>query len=322
MYTSSRPIRLFLAGSFFLAAVCGVAGAQAGVWPVSATQLPDAPVPQVVVALAQQPTQQQGQQAPAPADGAQQGSSSTQVQAGHSASETVPPKDQGQTASQQVREQEKQRVLGVIPNFNLTYLGDQTVSLTAKQKFGLAIHSSTDPVSFIIPFFVAGYNEALDSDQGFPWGVKGLGERAGAAYLDALDGNMIGNAMLPSILHQDPRYYRLGHGSAAHRILYAAATSFICKHDKTGKWEPNYSNVGGNIIAGAISNLYYPSTDNGVGLTITNGFIVTAEGAIGSEFDEFWPDISRHFLRRDPTHGLDAQIKAEDEKKKAERKQQ
>lgn len=284
-------------------------------------QLPDAPTPQIEVAAAGLPDRQDGQQpapASAPADGAQQGRSSTQ--SGHSASITVPP-SKGQTAAEQVRRQEKQRVLGILPTFSLTYLGDQTVSLTAKQKFDLAIHSSADPTSFVIPFFVAGFNELQDDDKGFPWGMKGLGERAGAAYLDALDGNMIGNAILPSILHQDPRYFRLGHGGALHRVLYAAAAVFICKHDNTGRWEPNYSNVGGNIAAGALSNLYYPSAESGVGLTFTNGFIVTAEGAIGSELNEFWPDLSRRILHKDPTRGLDAQMKAEDEKKKAERTQ-
>ena len=132
---------------------------------------------------------------------------------------------------------------------------------------------------------------------------------------------MIGNAILPSILRQDPRYYRMGHGTAAHRILYAAATSFICKHDGTGKWEPNYSNVGGNITAGALSNLYYPSGDTGVGHTIATGFVVTAEGAIGAEFDEFWPDISRKMFHKDPTHGLDAEMKAADAKKKVAKAQ-
>jgi hypothetical protein len=86
----------------------------------------------------------------------------------------------------------------------------------------------------------------------------------------------------------------------------------ICKHENTGKWEANYSNVGGNIIAGAISNLYYPPSNSGIGQTFTNGLIVTAEGGIGTFFDEFWPDISRKFLHRDPTHGLDAQARAQD----------
>jgi hypothetical protein len=133
---------------------------------------------------------------------------------------------------------------------------------------------------------------------------------------------MIGNGILPSILHQDPRYFRMGHGATSHRLLYAVATSVICKHDNTGKWEPNYSNVGGNLIAGGISNLYYPSNESGIGQTFSNGMIVTAEGGIGSVFQEFWPDVSRKLFHRDPTHGLDDQARASDQKKKEDKKQQ
>ncbi len=108
------------------------------------------------------------------------------------------------------------------------------------------------------------------------------------------------------LLHQDPRYFRLGHGSVPHRLLYATSTAVICKHDNTGKWEPNYSNVLGNVASGALSNLYYPGSNSGVGLTISNGMIQTAEGAIGAIFQEFWPDISRKLFHKDPTHGIDA----------------
>jgi len=121
--------------------------------------------------------------------------------------------------------------------------------MTAGQKMKLAFRSSTDPVAFAAAFVVAGYREALDDDPGFGWGAEGYGKRSGAAYLDAFDGGIIGNGILPSILHQDPRYFRLGHGTTTHRLLYALATNVICKHDNTHKWEPNYSNVGGNIIA-------------------------------------------------------------------------
>lgn len=244
----------------------------------------------------------------APSAAPAQGSSSSQTAAGQSDAE----KSQHQKSDEQIKEQEKQRVLGILPAFNTTYRSD-AVSLTAGQKMKLAFRSATDPVAFAAAFVVAGYHEAMDDDVGFPWGIKGYGERSGAAYLDAFDGGMIGNGILPSILHQDPRYFRLGHGTTTHRVLYALATNVICKHDNSGKWEPNYSNVAGNIISGAISNLYYPSQDSGVGQTLSNGFIVTAEGGVGSLFQEFWPDISRKFLHKDPTRGLDAQVRAADQ---------
>ena len=217
-------------------------------------------------------------------------------------------KDQHEKAEEQIKEQEQQRVLGLVPSFNVSYRSD-AVSLTGLQKIRLAFRSSIDPVTFGLAFVVAGYHEAAN-DVHFGWGIKGYGQRAGAAYLDTFDGNMIGNGFLPALLHQDPRYFRMGHGSKTRRLSYAVAAAVICKHDNTGKWEPNYSNVLGNIASGAISNLYYPNTNTGVGLTITNGMIVTAEGAFGAIFQEFWPDVSRKLFHKDPTHGMDAQASA------------
>jgi hypothetical protein len=243
------------------------------------------------------------QQAPAAND---QQNSAPPPQTGASPAAQTP--SQHEKAEQQIKEQEQQRVLGIVPSFNVSYRSD-AVSLTGMQKIRLAFRASVDPVTFGVAFVVAGYHEAAN-DVGFGWGIKGYGQRAGAAYLDTFDSNMIGNGILPAILHQDPRYFRLGHGTTTHRLLYAAAAAFICKHDNTGKWEPNYSNVGGNIITGAISNLYYPGSNSGVGLTISNGMIVTAEGAFGAMFQEFWPDISRKLFHKDPTNGRDAEARA------------
>jgi len=288
----------------------------------------EVPRPQIVLAsvdtLAQQTSVTQSQSAPQPASNptpaqnpAAQDSSSSQIPASQSGAE----KSRHDKAEEQIKEQEQQRVVGVLPMFNIPYRSD-AVSMTATQKIRLAFRSATDPVAFATPFLVAGYHEAKDDDPGFGWGIKGYGKRSGAAYLDAFDGSMIGNGFLPAILHQDPRYFRLGHGTFTHRLLYSLATNVICKHDNTGRWEPNYSNVGGNLISGAISNLYYPSSDSGIGQSLTNGFIVTAEGGVGSIFDEFWPDVSRKLFHRDPTRGLDAQARAQDAAEKQAKQNQ
>ena len=263
----------------------------------SSSVLPDAPTP-VLMAMAS-PEAAEAVPQNGPTEPQSQSSSSDQTQQ--------------QKAAEQIKEQEHQRVLGVVPAFNISYRSD-AVSMTARQKISLAFHSSVDPVTFAAAFLVAGYHEANNDDAGFGWGAEGYGKRAGAAYLDAFDGTMIGNGILPAVLHQDPRYFRLGHGTVSHRLLYALATNVVCKHDNTHKWEPNYSNIAGNIASGAISNLYYPASGSGIGQTFSNGMIVTAEGGIGSIFQEFWPDISRKFLHRDPTHGLDAQIREQSNK--------
>jgi hypothetical protein len=295
---------------------------------VTVAELPDAPRPQFAQAAAEPQAQQPSP--PQSDSGSQTAPSATPAQSGaaqdNSSSQAAPQqprteKSQHEKAEEQIKEQEKQRVVGVVPQFNITYRSD-AVSMTAGQKMRLAFRSSIDPVTFAAGFLVAGYHEADHDNIGFPWGIKGYGERSGAAYLDAFDGTMIGNGVLPVLFHQDPRYFRLGHGSKTHRLLYSLATNVIAKHDNNGKWGPNYSNVLGNIISGAISNLYYPPSDSGVGQTFTNGFIVTAEGGIGSIFDEFWPDISRKFFHRDPTHGLDAQARAADKANKETRQEQ
>jgi hypothetical protein len=297
-------------GLFLMALPTHVCAQQPGP-AIAAEAPPDAPQPQFEVAQAEPPAQQPAaaQNAPEPAA---QGSSSSQA----AAAQAAPGLSQHDKAEQQIKEQEKQRVLGIVPSFNISYRSD-AVSLTARQKMGLAFRSATDPVAFAAAFAVGGYHDAMHDDVGFPWGMKGYGERSGAAYLDAFDGAMIGNGILPSILHQDPRYFRLGHGTTTHRLLYALMTNVMCKHDNTGKWEPNYSNVLGNIASGGLSNLYYPGNNSGIGQTFTNGFIVTAEGGFGSIFQEFWPDISRKFLHKDPTHGLDAQVRSQDAADKA-----
>lgn len=301
---------------------------------ISTRDLPEAPLPQIEIALAEPDNQQtpgqqnsggQDQQVQQPAqESAPAQASETKSPAADSASNpsgtpTAPPateQSKQQKAAEQVKQQEHQRVLGIIPSFNTSYVSD-AVSLSAKQKVSLAFHSSIDPYTFAIAFIVAGLGEAKDDDPGFGWGPVGYFKRSGAHYLDAVDGTMIGNAFLPIILHQDPRYFRLGHGKATHRLLYAVATSFICKHDNTGKWEPNYSNVGGNIISGALSNYYYPSeSKSGVAQTFEAGLTVTFEGTFGAALQEFWPDISRKLFHKDPTNGLDAKARAADEAKK------
>jgi hypothetical protein len=104
----------------------------------------------------------------------------------------------------------------------------------------------------------------------------------------------------------------LGHGSNRHRILHAAGSSILCRHDHSGRWEPNYSNVFGNIGSAAISDLYYPSDRSGAGFAFGEGFFDTAKNSATAVFREYWPDISRKFFHRDPTHGLDAEARAAD----------
>jgi hypothetical protein len=265
---------------------------------VADSDLPDAPMPQQAPAATPDPGQQPASSAASSASG-QQAAPDAAKQA---ADDNAP---RQKTAAEQLKDQEHQRVLGIVPNFNTSYVYG-AASLSAKQKFELAFRSQIDPVAFGVAGFVALIGQAEPSHPGYGGGWGGYAKRYGQTYTDSFDGQMIGNALLPSILHQDPRYFRLGRGSTKRRILYALGTNVITRHDVTGKWEPNYSNIMGNFISGAISNAYIPEQDRGFSSTITGGLTVLVEGGAGSMFQEFWPDICRHFLHKDPTHGQDA----------------
>ena len=295
MRCTSPVLAVTLLAVAFLPGIVSPAYAES---PAAATtaELPESPAPQTA-----QPTPE--------ATLASQTSTSTQTAEPAPTAAQPAQKSERELAAEQLKLEEKQRVLGVIPSFNISY-DSNAASLSAGQKLNLAVHSAVDPFTFAAAFLVAGYHEGMDEDPGFGWGPEGYGKRAGAAYLDAFTGTMIGNGILPAIFHQDPRYFRMGQGSFHHRLLYAISTTFICKHDNSRRWEPNFSNVGGNIIAGALSNYYYPASNSGWGQTISNGFIVTTEGTIGGVFDEFWPDISRKLFHKDPSHGQDDMVAA------------
>lgn len=252
----------------------------------AATNLPDAPMMQASA------------QPASPAPQSQPGASSSSGQnAQNPPTATDAKQQQREQAARDVKEQEKQRLLGIMPQFQLVS-GGQAVPLTAGQKFDLALHSAVDPFYIGWAFVIGGgWGEVVDSNKGYGWGDKGYFERVGANYADNVDGAIIGNALLPSILHQDPRYFRVGTGSFGHRFVHAALSTVVCKGDN-GKNQPNISNVLGNFIAGGISNFYYPKDERGALLTVENGISVTLFGALGGQFLEFGPDINRLMHRK------------------------
>ena len=207
----------------------------------------------------------------------------------------TPPLTPQQKAEAELKEQERQRIAGVVPNFNVSYNQD-AAPLSRKQKLHLAWRTATDPVAFGIAGFDAALSQAEDDFTGYGQGAQGYAKRFGASYADNFDGTMLGNAIFPILLKQDPRYFRRGQGSFSSRFFYALSTTVWCKNDN-GSHGPNYSNILGNLAAGGISNLYYPASDRGAGLTLERGFTVTAYGAFGGLFNEFWPDIARKIFK-------------------------
>jgi hypothetical protein len=189
-----------------------------------------------------------------------------------------------QIAAEQVKIEERQRLFGVIPNFYAVYDHD-AVPLTAKLKFSLALKASTDPVFFAANALVAGAQQAGDTPN-YGQGAKGYGQRFGASYATGFTDIMVGEAILPSLLHQDPRYFYQGTGTKRSRTFHALLSPFICRGDN-GKWEPNYSSVGGDLAAGAISNIYYPQSNRGVGIVFENALITTGGRMANGLVQEF-----------------------------------
>jgi hypothetical protein len=199
-------------------------------------------------------------------------------------------------AEEQLKQQEHQRVAGVMATFNTTSNRD-ALPLSPGQKFRLFFRSSTDPWPFLLAGVVSGIGQANDSYPEWGQGAQGYAKRYGAAYSDAFIGNFFGNAVLPVVLREDPRYFQKGTGSHISRLLWAASSTFWCRRDN-GKWGPNYANIGGNMIGAAIARAYYPPSERDVPSTLSDGITVSVEGIVGAEVIEFWPDIARAIKRK------------------------
>jgi hypothetical protein len=191
------------------------------------------------------------------------------------------------------------RVLGIVPEFNVTSYKDAK-PLTPRGKWRLFVKQTFDPFQFVGAAFTSGISQATNQFPEYGQGALGYGKRYGAGLADSVDGAFWGNFVLPVLLKEDPRYFRLGEGSFAHRTLYAVSASVVTRND-SGRRRFNFSNVFGNLIAGGISNAYYPQSDRGVGLTFQRAGVVTALGALGGIGQEFLPDIDRKLFHHKKT---------------------
>jgi len=201
--------------------------------------------------------------------------------------------DPVEVATEQFKAEEKQRVFGIIPNFYVSYESDPA-PLTTGMKFKLALKVSTDPVTAAGVFLVASAKQAGNTpDYGQGWGA--YGKRFGAVAADGFSDIMIGGAILPSLLHQDPRYFYQGTGSTGSRIRHAVFSTFVARTDK-GESQPNYSTLGGVLASSSLANLYYPRSNRGVGLVFGNFAIGIAERIGASVAQEF---LLGKFTRRD-----------------------
>jgi hypothetical protein len=204
-------------------------------------------------------------------------------------------------AAAQLHFEEQQRLIGIFPNFFVTY-DSNAAPLTAKQKFSLSLRSAADPGNLLLVGTVAGVQQAANSFPGYGQGAAGYGRRYGADLGNLVSGTFVSQAILPSLFHQDPRYFYKGTGSTNSRVRYALLSVFICRGDN-GHRQPAFSTILGDMSAGAISNLYYaPSDRKGAALTLTNGLLGIAGDAMNNVFQEFvLRKLTRHTEPKAPS---------------------
>jgi Carboxypeptidase regulatory-like domain len=189
-----------------------------------------------------------------------------------------------QIATQQIKVALHQRALGFIPDFYAVY-DSHPVPLTPKLKFELSLRTVTDPVTFLATGFLAGTDQAAGKTH-YQQGAEGYFERFGARYGNAFTNNIVGGALLPSILHQDPRYYYQGTGTTKSRILHAVTYPFVCWGDN-GQRQPNYSSLGGYLASGAIANAYYPESNRGPKLLVSTALVEMGGTMVNGLLAEF-----------------------------------
>jgi hypothetical protein len=201
-------------------------------------------------------------------------------------------------AAEQIKAEEKQRLIGVVPNFYVSYVHD-AAPLTSKQKFSLAAHDTLDWTSFVAISVTAGIEQANNTYAGYGQGVAGYGKRWAARFGDGRSSDFLGHAVFPSLFHQDPRYFYQGTGSTKSRLYHALSHPFVARSD-SGNLMPNYSYLLGDMFSGALSNAYYPHADRGANLVFTNAFIGLAGLAGGTVLQEF---LGKRLTKNVPTDG-------------------
>ncbi len=188
------------------------------------------------------------------------------------------------------------RVFGVLPNYRTANETAVYTPITAKQKFIIGAKDSFDYPLVLLAGAFAGLGQLTDQNPSFSQGIAGFGRRLGTAYADQAIGNLMTEAIYPSLLHEDPRYFRRGSGSKWGRTWYALTRVMVTRTDSGGR-RFNFSEWVGNATAVAISNSYYPDNrapgENAVKLLEQVG-----TDAVSQVLKEFWPDIKRKMFHR------------------------
>lgn len=183
------------------------------------------------------------------------------------------------------------RAFGVLPNYRTAESDAPWAPITWKQKMTIAKKDTLDGPSYVMAGFFSGISQLTGSNPSFGQGTKGFARRYASGIADQDLGNFLTEGILPTVFHQDPRYFRKGHGSAWSRIAYAASRSAVAKTD-TGHWTFNASEFLGNGLVASIGNAYYPD-DVGFKPTMQRMFTQIGTDTISQVLKEFWPDVKR-----------------------------
>jgi hypothetical protein len=188
------------------------------------------------------------------------------------------------------------RILGIIPNFRTSSLPTPYVPLSAREKFKIASLDAFDRGTVVLAAVFAGQGQWTNSNRSFGQGLAGYGRYFGTSYADFVIGDFMTEGIYPTLLHQDPRYFRRGTGNMWSRLGYAAGQIFWT-HNDSGRTGFNYSEIAGNATAVAISNAYYADNKT-VGDATSKLGVQLGVDMSSNILKEFWPDIRRKLSRR------------------------
>ncbi len=208
------------------------------------------------------------------------------------------PKAPDITTREQQTGTSNERLFWVLPDFYLIENAKYLPPLSAGAKFKVCARSSFDYIEYPVYGMLAGISQAENAEPGYGRGAAGYGKRYGAAFADGTIESFMTGAVLPSILRQDPRYYQLGKGGFWRRTGYAVSRIFVTRAD-SGRIQFNYSEIAGSALSAGISNYsYHPGDQRTVRNTLSVWGTQVGYDTISIVFNEFWPDIHRHFSRK------------------------
>jgi len=203
----------------------------------------------------------------------------------------VPTPDAAPSAPAEQQASPDKRVFGVLPNYRTANESAIYTPITAKQKFIIASKDSFDYPLVLLAGAIAGFGQLTNQNPSFGQGLVGYARRLGTSYADQAIGNMMTEAIMPSLLREDPRYFRRGTGGVWSRTYYAATRIFVTRTDSGGK-RFNFSEVLGNAAGVAISNAYYPDNRR-AGYNASKLAQQLGIDAASQVLKEFWPDVKR-----------------------------